>query len=163
MIVLGIDPGTKRIGYALIDCNTQKPTLIDAGLLSVVGKDRDAERVAIHRSTDELLERWKPKLVAVERLFFEKNQKTAMQVAEARGIILLTAALRKTTLTEYTPLEVKKAVTGDGKADKLQVEKIVRMTVDGAERLTAHDDVFDAIAIALSAHLIERFRLRTHI
>ena len=157
MIILGIDPGTTSIGFAVLDCGPKKPVLLDAGLLDTAL--RPPERfLRTHDAIRTLISRWEPTSVAVEKLFFEKNKKTAMAVSETRGIILLTAALQKITLFEYTPLEVKKAVTGHGSADKMQVEKIVRISISGAESLKARDDVFDAIAIAFTSHLLERFR-----
>lgn len=157
MIILGIDPGTTAIGFAVLDCGAKKIALLDAGLLDTALLPPE-RFLRIHDSIRTLISRWTPAAVAVEKLFFAKNKKTAMAVAEARGIILLTAALQKITLFEYTPLEVKRAVTGYGAADKMHVEKIVRLSVSGAETLKARDDVFDAIAIAFTAHLLERFR-----
>src|SRR3989338_875515 len=158
MIILGIDPGTTAIGFAVLDCGAKKPIFLDAGLLDTALQPPD-RFLRIHDAIRTLISRWKPSSVAVEKLFFEKNKKTVMAVAEARGIILLTVALQKTTLFEYTPLEVKKAVTGHGLADKMQVEKIIRISISGAESLKARDDVFDAIAIAFTAYLLERFHL----
>lgn len=156
MIILGIDPGTTRIGFAFLDAAYPTPRLLKAGLLPMAHKKREDRLLDIHTSLTRLITDWNPGAIGVEKLFFDKNQKTAMAVAEARGIILLTAAIQKITLFEYTPLEVKQAVTGHGGAKKSAVEKIIRMSVPGARELDAKDDVFDAIGIALTTHLLNR-------
>src|SRR3989344_4192373 len=118
MIILGIDPGTTANGFAVLDCGAKKPTLRDAGILDTAL--RPPERyLRTHDAMRTLISRWRPASIAVEKLFFEKNKKTAMAAAEARGIIVLTAALQKITLFEYTPLEFRKAVTGDGSGLKI--------------------------------------------
>lgn len=157
MIILGIDPGTRLIGYGVLECGHGKPQLLASGLIDIP-KTEGGERLrAIQKGMENLFSQWRPDAISVEKLFFAKNVKTAISVAEARGIILLTASMQRTTLFEYTPLEVKKAVTGQGNADKTQVEKIIRLEIVGAKNLKARDDVFDAIAIAFTAHLLTRF------
>ena len=158
MIILGIDPGTTKIGFAFLDTTPTHPRLLKAGLLPIANKKREDRLLDIYESLTRLIADWNPGTMGVEKLFFDKNQKTAMAVAEARGIILLTAAIQKITLFEYTPLEVKQAVTGYGNAEKSAVEKIIRLSVPGARSLDAKDDVFDAIGIALTTHLLNRFR-----
>lgn len=156
MIILGIDPGTTSIGYAVLKD--------EGGSLSLLAADK--VKISSHHAADRLKElwqeikkviaRWKPDVAALERLFFAKNQKTALAVAEARGVILLTTALAGLKVYEYTPLEIKKIVTGDGQADKIQVQKMMRLTLPEAKNLKATDDVFDAMALALACHLKER-------
>ena len=102
-----------------------------------------------------LIARIKPDAVAVEKLFFAKNAKTAMTVAEARGVILLTAALARVTVYEYAPVEIKKTVAGHGGADKKAVEKMLFLTLPETRTIRARDDVFDAIAVALTCHFLE--------
>lgn len=155
MIILGIDPGTKSIGYALIK-SEDKPRLLEAGLISTTQKTNAGRLLEIHLAIRGLIIRWRPERISLERLFFAKNAKTAISVAEARGAILLTASLHHTKLFEYTPLEVKKAVTGRGRADKIEVEKILRLSLRGAEKIRAKDDVFDAMAIAFTNLLLEK-------
>ncbi|TSC78866.1 MAG: crossover junction endodeoxyribonuclease RuvC [Parcubacteria group bacterium Gr01-1014_33] len=157
MIILGIDPGTQSIGYACIRWQKQNAALLDAGLLRVISRDPGERLCDIHAHLGSLLEKWNPDAAAVEKLFFTKNTKTAMAVSEARGAILLTILLRGIKVFEYTPLEVKKAITGQGRADKTQVKKIVQLTLPDARALRASDDVFDAIAIALTCGFLERF------
>lgn len=154
MMILGIDPGTTAIGFALLESG-RPPRLTDAGLIPITSPDT-AERLAeLHRGLEMLLARAKPDTMAVEKLFFAKNVKTAMAVAEARGVILLTAALRRVSVYEYAPVEIKHIVAGDGAADKKAVQKMVLMTLPETQTLRARDDVFDAIAVALACFFTE--------
>lgn len=151
MMILGIDPGTTAVGYAALRmARGERPCLEQAGLLAIRSRE-PAERLSeLHHALGAVLREHRPDAVAVEKLFFAKNAKTAMAVAEARGAILLTAALQRATVYEYTPAEIKKIVTGYGSADKNAVKKMVLLTVPDAGGLRARDDVFDAIAIALA-------------
>lgn len=158
MIILGIDPGTTAIGYAFIK-KAATPRLLHAGLMNVHAKSRTEELKNLHQEMVALIKRWQPSILSLEKIFFSKNTKTALAVAEGRGVILLTAHLAGLRVYEYTPLEVKKTVTGDGGADKNQVEKMVRLTVKESVTLDAQDDVFDAIAIALTCFFKERHPL----
>lgn len=155
MIILGIDPGTTRAGFGIIDC-TSAPKLLDCGLLKVSSPAREERLRELHTATQKLISKWRPERLAIERLFFAKNAKTALEVSEARGVILLTTALAGLSVYEYTPLEVKKIVTGDGSADKHQLEKMVRLTFKETKELIAQDDVFDAISLALACHYKEK-------
>ncbi|MBI2122207.1 MAG: crossover junction endodeoxyribonuclease RuvC [Candidatus Sungbacteria bacterium] len=159
MIILGIDPGTTSIGYAILKTNPA-PHLEDAGLLTVKSADTGSRLKEVHLGVSGLIRNEKPAVFAVERLFFTKNAKTALLVSEARGVILLTTALAGIPTFEYTPLEVKKAVTGDGKADKTQVQKIIQITLPETRTLKARDDVFDAIAVALACFFRERYHFK---
>ena len=123
-MILGIDPGTMRIGFALVENIPGAPRLYDSGLIPITGDSADARLAALSHGLHTLIARWKPDALAVERLFFSKNQKTALAVAEARGVILLTARETNLTLYEYTPLQVKNTITGSGAADKKQVQHI---------------------------------------
>ena len=151
MIILGIDPGTTSIGYALLDCSARQPKLLEARLVPLTASAmRPEDRLMdIHREVKKIIEQWKPHAASVEKLFFAKNAKTAIAVAEARGVILLTAMLARIKVYEYTPLTIKKVVTGDGNADKMQVQKMVRLTLRETADLPSQDDVFDSIASAL--------------
>lgn len=162
MIILGIDPGTTAIGYAVLESG-MPPRLVDAGLIPITAHDT-AERLAeLHRGLSRLIARAKPDVMAVEKLFFAKNAKTAMAVAEARGAILLTAALTRVSVYEYAPVEIKKIVTGNGAADKKAVQKMVALTLPETKGLRARDDVFDAIAIALACDFMEFNRYKVEI
>ncbi len=150
MKILGIDPGTTAIGYAILEGDRRDLRLHAAHLISITGSAPEERLRALETGIAALIREWKPEVLAIERLFFNKNQKTALAVAEARGVILLTATTHGLKVYEYTPLQVKKTVTGDGKADKRQVQKMVRVTLGASAPARARDDVFDAIAIALT-------------
>ena len=149
MIILGIDPGTTSIGYALLDCTQRHPQLLEARLVPLAASLPEDRLMDIHREIKKIIEQWNPHAASVEKLFFAKNAKTAMTVSEARGVILLTAKLAGIKVYEYTPLTIKKVVTGDGTADKTQVQKMVHLTLRETIDMPAQDDVFDAIASAL--------------
>lgn len=149
MIILGIDPGTTAVGYAFLEGGATL-RLLEAGLLPVTSSLSCERLVEINKGLRRLIKKWNPDIAAVERLFFAKNTKTAMAVSEARGAILLTTALAGLSVLEYTPLEVKKVVTGDGKADKSQLQKMVQLTLKETKDSHFRDDVFDAIGIAMT-------------
>lgn len=150
MIILGIDPGTTSIGYAVIDCaNRRQPRMLDAHLLSLALTAQEDRLIAAHNEIKKIITQWHPHAASVEKLFFAKNTKTAMAVSETRGVILLTAKLAGIKVYEYTPLTIKKIVTGDGNADKKQMQKMVHLTLPETLALASQDDMFDAIASAL--------------
>ena len=150
MIILGIDPGTTSIGYAVLDCtNRREPRILEARLLSLASVIPEDRLAAVHGEIKKIITRWHPHAASVEKLFFAKNAKTAMAVSETRGVILLTAKLAGIKVYEYTPLTIKKVVTGDGSADKMQMQKMVRLILQETKALASQDDVFDAIASAL--------------
>lgn len=154
MIIIGIDPGTTAIGFAAL-ASGRPPRLHDAGILPIAAHAQSERLAELHRTLKELIARVRPDAVAVEKLFFAKNVKTAMAVAEARGVILLTAALARATVYEYAPAEIKKTVAGHGGADKKEVEKMILATLPETRAMRARDDVFDAIAAALTCHFLE--------
>ena len=121
MIILGIDPGTTSIGYAVIQSEHKKPRLLCADILKCTRGRLPHELLKdVHISLQNIIEKWRPDALAIEKLFFAKNVKTALAVSEMRGVILLTAALARLIVSEYTPLEVKMVITSDGRADKRQ-------------------------------------------
>ena len=151
MIVLGIDPGFGRMGFGCISVIKGKTIVLDYGVVTTSGKDAFGERlVQLADDLDELIRTHKPDRMAVEKLYFTKNAKTAMQVAEARGVILLCAARRKVPVVEFTPSQVKSAVAGDGKADKKGMQKMVTHIL-ALKRAPKLDDAADALALALCA------------
>jgi crossover junction endodeoxyribonuclease RuvC len=154
VIILGIDPGTAIIGYALIKKQGADLALLKADAIQIPPTGEKAERLALlHKKLAALIKICRPDTICVEKLFFSKNQKTALDVAEARGVILSTAALAKIPVSEYTPLEVKMISTGYGKADKRQVREMTRAILKLKE-VPRLDDVTDAMAIAIAgAHL----------
>lgn len=151
MIILGIDPGTTRAGYGVIRNGVGGPKLVTAGILKVPDAGDKADILeAIRDGIAALCAEHHPEVVAVEKLFFAKNRKTALAVAEARGVILMAAREAGTLIREYSPNEVKMAVTGYGSADKKAVLKMVKLILRTPD-LKVIDDASDALAIALAA------------
>ncbi len=151
MRVLGIDPGYDRMGVAVIERNGKIDTLLHSACVTTAKTDTFPDRlVAIGTALTSLLIEHKPELVAIETLFFNKNVKTAIDVAQARGTIIFLARTHGATVVEYSPQQVKVAITGHGASDKTAVTVMVKRLVVGAPD-TAHDDEFDAIAVAVTA------------
>ncbi len=150
MRILGIDPGTGILGFGVIELNERKqPKLIDAGVIRTPVKQADSDRLfTIYKELDELIRELKPHYMSVEKLFFAQNVTTAMSVSQARGVVLLLGKQHNLELAEYTPLQIKQAVTGYGKADKKQVQEMVRLQL-GLSEVPKPDDCADAIAAAL--------------
>jgi crossover junction endodeoxyribonuclease RuvC len=149
LIVLGIDPGTAQTGYGLVERTGSRLRAIDYGCLETPAAMPLPQRlVLIQDGLVDLIETHRPDLVAVERLFFNKNVQTALAVGHARGVALLTAARYGLPVYEYGPSEVKIAVTGHGRAEKGQVQRMVQ-TVLGLAVLPRPDDAADALAIAI--------------
>lgn len=146
MITLGIDPGSHRIGYGLIK-ESSTPSLLSCGVLEI--HDTRALRLDIlYEKLSALLDTARPDFVAIEKLFFNKNQKTFSAVLHARGVILLSVQQRKIPYIELTPLEVKAAIGGSGRAHKKSVAFFAAHIL-GVKRFPGPDDVSDAVAIAL--------------
>lgn len=148
MIALGIDPGTRRIGYGVVKAEGGTITFIVAGILSIKSADDVGALVETKKEMDKLFKKYKPDAVAIEKLFFAKNQKTALAVAQARGVILLAAQESGTRIKEYAPNEVKLGVAGYGFADKKAMLKMVRLIL-GKQDLKVIDDASDALALAI--------------
>lgn len=149
MIILGIDPGTAILGYGLISFVQDKLKVIEYGCLRTSPKDTLAQRLCqIDEGLNSLIKNYQPQVVAVEELFFNKNVKTALAVGQARGVVLLTGAKARLEVAEFTPLQVKQALVGYGRADKQQVQYMVKMLLNLRE-IPQPDDVADALAIAI--------------
>ncbi|MFH1392931.1 MAG: crossover junction endodeoxyribonuclease RuvC [Patescibacteria group bacterium] len=151
MIILGIDPGTARIGYAVIekkDRDTLK--LITCGCLEPKVKEQKERLGEISNFVSDLITKYRPEILAIEKIFFTKNVKTALGVAEARGVIINNANSANLEIFDFTPLEVKLAITGYGKAEKEQVRQMVCRILK-IEKKPVLDDTSDALAIALTA------------
>lgn len=148
MKVLGIDPGTTRAGFGLIESSGSSIALLDSGLLEVTSKDAHRRLADLAESYEQLLRREQPDLVAFEKLFFSKNVKTALDVAQARGVLLLVTAQHDIPFLEFTPSEVKSHIAGYGSADKQAVATMVKR-ITGVREISGPDDVTDAIAIAI--------------
>jgi crossover junction endodeoxyribonuclease RuvC len=155
--VLGLDPGTARLGYGVLIKTGARFTHITHGCLETPKGMPQPERLELlHRGLKEILDRHQPELVGVEKLFFTKNVKTAMPVAEARGIILLSLQARGLRILEFTPMQVKQAVTGYGSADKRQVQEMVKVLLRLSE-IPQPDDAADALAIAYTAAVAPKY------
>lgn len=154
MIILGIDPGTAATGYGIIKKNT-KLSLIEYGCIKTQTTLTTAERLnELYSQLNTLIKKHRPDIVAVEDIFFFKNLKTAIKVSQARGVILLTAAKSKIPIEEYTPLQIKQATTSYGRAEKIQVQKMVKLLLNLKE-IPKPDDAADALAAAICcAHSI---------
>jgi crossover junction endodeoxyribonuclease RuvC len=150
MRILGIDPGSARIGFGLIEAEGSKLELIKSGLLKIESSDKEDRLLELANSFEKLVEEEKPDLVSIEKLFFVKNIKTGMDVAQSRGIIILICKQKKVAIVEYAPSEIKMNITGSGNADKKAVAKMVKMILK-TDKITGPDDVYDAIAIAITA------------
>jgi len=160
MIALGFDPGTARLGYGVI-ASDPDPRAIDYGIIATeAGLPMARRLVEIYEAVTELIQVFRPDAVAVERLFFARNVTTAMTVGQARGVILLAAAQRGLPVAEYAPSEVKQAIVGYGKADKRQIQEMVRIML-GLESVPRPDDAADALAIAICHVQVAPFRERT--
>jgi len=152
MLTLGIDPGTATTGFGLVIERSNKLTVVDHGVIRTPKTESSQNRLRIlFNEIKSLLRIYKPKWLAIERLFFGKNVKTVNAVSQARGIVLLAAAELKVKISEYTPLEVKMALTGYGRADKQQVQHMVKSLL-GLAILPEPDDAADALAIAICHH-----------
>ena len=149
MIILGIDPGYAIVGYGVIEYKASRFRVIDYGAITTpAGLLPERRLEMIYDSLSALIEKYKPDEMAVEELFFTNNQKTAILVAEARGVIVLCAKKHRVHLAEYTPLQVKQAVVGYGRAEKKQVQSMVTMFLNLKE-VPKPDDTADALAIAV--------------
>lgn len=149
MIILGIDPGYAIVGYGAIDARNGRFTpLMHGAVFTKSGVDFNRRLEEIYDTLCKVMEKWKPQAVSIEKLYFQNNQKTAIGVAEARGVILLAAQKSGARIFEYTPLQVKLAVTGYGKARKPQVMEMTRRLLCLKE-LPKPDDTADALALAV--------------
>lgn len=164
MIVFGIDPGIAILGYGVIEFNNNRFKVIDYNAVITTPKNTMPERLSIiYDSLNKLFDIYKPDCVAFEELFFNVNAKTALTVGHARGVSVLAAHEKVKNIFEYTPLQVKQAVTGYGRADKKQVQQMVKVLLNLKE-VPKPDDVADALAIAIthchSCHAQELFRIK---
>lgn len=149
MVILGIDPGYAIVGYGVIRYEGGKMSVIDYGKITTEANIPLSKRLKlIYDSLTQLIETFKPDVVAVEELFFNSNVKTAIAVGHARGVIILAAANKNTKIAEYTPLQIKQAVVGYGRADKNQVQQMVKILL-GLDKVPKPDDTADAVAIAI--------------
>lgn len=153
MIVLGIDPGETLIGFGVIKRDGPRVVLLEYGCITIpTGTRSTGEKLhELETKLTDVILAHKPEIVGIEQLFFFKNLKTAIKVAQARGVILATCQRHGVEILEFTPLQIKQAVTGYGKAEKKQVQKMVQMIL-GMQTLPKQDDAADALAAAICAH-----------
>lgn len=150
MKVLGIDPGFGRMGWGILEGNRGKQKVVDWGCLETSPDDSLNVRLEeIYDGVGELIEKYKPDEAAVEDLFYFKNQKTVIGVGQARGVILLAIVKKKVKCFNYTPLQIKQAITGYGKADKKQVQLMVKSLLK-LKTVPKPDDAADAVGVALA-------------
>jgi crossover junction endodeoxyribonuclease RuvC len=150
MVILGIDPGTAIVGWAIVNQVAYRVKLVAYGAITTpAGMPIDERLLIIHQELKKIIIKEKPDAVSIEDLFFATNAKTAIAVGQARGVILLTARLAKVPAVAYSPLAVKRAVTGDGKADKGQVQRMIK-AIFSLKEVPKPDDAADAAAIALT-------------
>lgn len=158
MRILGIDPGTGILGFGIIDVvSGNKAKLVDGGVIRTPAHEDDSIRLlTIYDELTEIIKQHKPEVMSVEKLFFAQNVTTAMTVSQARGVVLLAGIKNKLQLFEYTPLQIKQALTGYGRADKKQIQEMVRVIL-GLDQTPQPDDCADALAAAICHSMTARF------
>jgi crossover junction endodeoxyribonuclease RuvC len=156
MRIIGIDPGTGILGFGVIEVLGKKAVMIDAGVIKTPAHTPLDERlVDIYDSLCEIIKETNPSVMCIEKLFFAKNVTTAMSVSHARGVAMLAGKKASLTISEYTPLQIKQTLTGYGRADKKQMQEMVRMHLNLKET-PKPDDCADALAAAITYSLMAR-------
>ncbi|MDB5167840.1 MAG: ruvC [Candidatus Saccharibacteria bacterium] len=156
MRIIGIDPGTGILGFGVIDVHAGKTKLVTAGVITTPAHTPLADRLEeIYLELTNIIAETNPNMMAIEQLFFAKNVTTAMSVAHARGVAMLTGKQAKLRIEEYTPLQIKQSLTGYGKADKKQVQEMVRIQL-GLKDVPKPDDCADALAAAIMCAFVTR-------
>jgi len=160
--ILGIDPGTATTGFGIIDTSISKVSqVVDYGVITTEAHLSDSRRLSIiDESLKQLISTYKPNILAVEKLFFFRNTTTIITVAQARGVVLLNAELHNLQLFEFTPLQIKQAITGYGKAPKSQMQQMVA-TILGLQSIPKPDDAADGLAVALCCQSSLGYLLKT--
>ncbi|MFC7681296.1 crossover junction endodeoxyribonuclease RuvC [Paenibacillus sp. GCM10028914] len=149
MRIMGIDPGIAIVGFGFVDKVGSKVTPVQYGCIQTEAHTPDEDRLKyVYEAMVQLIDKYQPEAVAFEKLFFNRNVTTAMSVSQARGVLILAAAQRGLPIAEYTPMQVKQAIVGYGKAEKKQVQEMVRMFLK-LQAVPKPDDVADALAVAI--------------
>ena len=149
MVILGIDPGYAIVGYGLIRYEKTRFQVLDFGAITTpAGMDFPVRLKVIHEDLNYLLNKFSPDAMSIEKLFFNSNKKTAVDVAQARGVILMTAQMHDVRIFEYTPLQVKQSVVGYGRAEKKQIQEMTKHLL-GLSAVPKPDDTADALAMAI--------------
>lgn len=150
MLILGIDPGIGRLGWGIVDVKGSSLKAEDYGCIETKPNSDTSERLlVISKELEKIFKKFKPDVLAVEELFFGANSKTALVVGQARGVVFLVSAQNKIPISVYTPLQVKMALTGYGRADKNQIGQMVKIILK-LEKTPELDDTSDALAVALT-------------
>jgi crossover junction endodeoxyribonuclease RuvC len=150
-VILGIDPGIADTGYGLIKSEGGRLTCLAYGSIRTEARlDLVSRLEVLHRELDKIIKKYQPDLAAIEQLFFNKNVRTALIVGQARGVVLLTLKQNKLPISDFTPSQVKQAVSAYGQASKMQVQKMVKLILN-LEELPRPDDAADALAVAMCA------------
>ncbi len=161
MIILGLDPGTAIVGWGIIESLGNSTRCVGYGVITTDKSMSDSKRLlAIANGIESLIDEHKPGLVSIEKIFFSNNQTTAMVVSQARGVLMYVAERMGVPMVEFTPQEVKLGLTGYGRADKQQMQKMVQVLLK-LSTLPKPDDAADAVAIALIAAQTHNFHTRT--
>ncbi len=156
MRIIGIDPGTGILGFGVIDAVGGKLTMVDAGVVRTPPHTPLDERLEeIYDSLTEIIAETKPDVMSIEKLFFARNVTTAMSVSHARGVAMLAGKKAGLVLAEYTPMQIKQTLTGYGKADKKQVQEMVRLQL-GLREIPKPDDAADALGAAVTHYQMSR-------
>lgn len=156
MRIIGIDPGTGILGFGVIDAKGAKTTIVTAGVIRTPAHTPLAERLGeIYDGLTEIIDETKPEAMAIEKLFFAQNVTTAISVAHARGVAMLTGRQAGLQIEEYTPLQIKQTMTGYGRADKKQIQEMVRLQL-GLSEPPKPDDCADALAAAIMCAFVLR-------
>lgn len=149
MIILGIDPGYAIVGYGVIKYEGNKFTVVEYGAITTQAKTPFNERLEhIYDELNELMDRTKPEAMSIEKLFYNNNAKTVIDVSQARGVTMLAAQKHRLDIAEYTPLQVKQSVVGYGRAEKKQVQEMTRVILK-LDKIPKPDDTADALAMAI--------------
>lgn len=156
MRILGIDPGTGILGFGVIEADKGKAQLVDAGVIRTLAKEDDAARLqTIFEEITDVITQSKPEVMSIEKLFFAQNVTTAMTVSQARGVVLLAGQQAGLEIYEYTPLQIKQALTGYGRAEKKQIQEMVRVILK-LQEVPKPDDCADALAAAITHSMTAR-------
>lgn len=156
MRIIGIDPGTGILGFGVVDIDGTKMKMVDAGVIRTPPHTPLDERLEeIFDGLTEIIAATQPTVMSIEKLFFARNVTTAMSVSHARGVAMLTGRKAKLEISEYTPQQIKQTLTGHGKADKKQVQEMVRLHL-GLKEVPKPDDCADALAAAITHSLMSR-------
>lgn len=157
MRILGIDPGTGRLGFGVIEVIKNKPKLVTAGVVTTPAHTPLAERLEeIFTSLNQIIAETQPDAMSIEKLFFAQNITTAISVSHARGVAMLCGQIAKLEIAEYTPLQIKQTLTGYGRADKKQMQEVVRKILQ-LRVAPKPDDAADALATAITHQLMSRY------